>query len=119
MNFRSPVFLILMILGSPIIVVAQSTVSVLPNDPMALMALAHDKNGLVGSDIKPWHIRGTYRSFDSKGKSENEGIYEEWWVNATKYKLSFTSPKSTQTDYATGTVLLRDGSQEWPVGFEL
>jgi TonB family protein len=85
---------------------------------MALMALAHDKNGLVGSDIKPWHIHGTYRSFDAKGKPENEGTYEEWWVSATKYKRSFTNPKSTQTDYATGTTFLRDGSQEWPIGFE-
>jgi TonB family protein len=109
----------LMVLGSSIDLVGQYTDSVLPQDPMALMALAHDKNGLVGPDVKPWHIRGTYRSFDSKGKPENEGIYEEWWVNATKYKLSFSSPKSTQTDFATGTALLRDGSQEWPIGFEL
>ena len=76
MNFRSPAFLMLMVLvvGPSINIVAQSTPSVLPQDPMALMALVHDKNGLVGSDIKPWHIRGTYRSFDAKGKPENEGI---------------------------------------------
>jgi len=86
---------------------------------MGLMALAHDKNGLIGSDIKPWHIRGTYRSFDAKGKPEYEGTYEEWWVNATNYKLSFTNPKSTQIDFATGAVLLRDGSQEWQSGPEL
>jgi TonB family protein len=120
MNFRKvPAFLMLLVLGSSIPVIAQATSSVLPQDPMALMALAHDKDGLVGSDIKPWHIRGTYRSFDTKGKPDYEGTYEEWWVNATKYKLSFTNPKSTQTDYATGTVLLRDGSQEWQSGIEL
>jgi TonB family protein len=120
MNFRNvPVFLKLLILGSTINVIAQAPSSVLPQDPMALMALAHDKNGLAGSDIKPWHIRGTYRSFDTKGKPEYEGAYEEWWFSASKYKLSFTNPKSTQTDYATGTVLLREGSQEWQSGFEL
>jgi TonB family protein len=84
-----------------------------------LMSIAHDKNGLVGSDIRPWHIRATYRSFDMKGKPDYEGTYEEWWVSATKYKLSFTNPKSTQTDYATGTALLRDGFQEWQGGLEL
>jgi TonB family protein len=116
---KVPAFLTLLIVGSSIHVIAQAISSALPQDPTALMTLAHDKNGLVGSDVKPWHIRGTYRSFDAKGKSEFEGTYEEWWLNASKYKLSFTNPKSTQTDYATGTVLLRDGSQEWQSGFEL
>lgn len=120
MKFRKvPSFLMLLVLGSSIHAIAQATSSVLPQDPKTLMALAHDKNGLVGSDIKPWPIRGTYRSFDTKGKPEYEGTYEEWWVNATKYRLSFTNPKSTQTDYATGTVLLREGSQEWQSGLEL
>ncbi len=119
MNFRkAAAFLLLLVPGSSIHAIAQTATSVLPQDPMALMSLAHDKNGLVGSDIKPWHIHGTYRSFDAKGKPEYEGTYEEWWINATKYKLSFTNPKSTQTDYATGNVLLRDGSQDWQNGFE-
>ena len=74
---------------------------------------------MVGSDLKPWHTRGTYHSFDSKGKPEVEGRYEEWWINATKYKLSFTNPKSAQTDYGTGTALLRDGFRDWQSGFEL
>jgi TonB family protein len=120
MNFRNvPVFLMFLIQGSAIHGIAQDTSSVLPQDPTVLMALGHDKNGLAGSDIKPWHIRGAYHSYDTKGKPEYEGAYEEWWVSATKYKLSFTNPKSTQTDYATGTVLLREGPQEWQSGFEL
>jgi TonB family protein len=106
-------------LASSLHIVAQNALGSLPQDPIALMTLGHDKNGLVGSDIKPWHIRATYHSFDTKGKPEYEGTYEAWWVSATKYKLSFTNPKSTQTDYATGTVLLRDGSQKWQGGPEL
>jgi TonB family protein len=120
MNFRkAAAFLMLLVLGYSIQAIAQTAFGGLPQESMDLMTLAHDKNGLVGSDIKPWHIRGTYRSFDAKGKPEYEGTYEEWWVSSTKYKLSFTNPKSTQTDYATGTVLLRDGSQEWQSGLEL
>jgi hypothetical protein len=34
-------------------------------------------------------------------------------------QAQFHNPNSSQTDYATGTVLLRDGSQEWPGGREL
>ncbi|HWG20341.1 MAG TPA: energy transducer TonB [Terracidiphilus sp.] len=90
----------------------------MPQDPTALMTIAHEKNGLTGMDIKPWHMRGTYRVYDKKGKPEYEGTYEEWWVSPAKYKLSFTNPKSMQTDYATGTALFRDGSQEWLTGPE-
>ena len=116
---RISAFLALLAIGSSINVIAQTPSSGLPQDPMALMSLARDRNGLSGSEIKPWHIRGTYRSFDMKGNPEYEGTYEEWWVSATRYKLSLNNPKSTQTDYATGTVLLRDGSPEWQSGLEL
>jgi TonB family protein len=120
MNYRIAfAFLAPLTLVPSLYIVAQNAPGALPHDPMALMTLAHDKNGLVGSDIKPWHIHATYHVFDTKGKPEYEGAYEEWWINATRYRLSFTNPKSTQTDYATGTVLLRDGSQEWQSGPEL
>ena len=120
MNFqRDRASLVLLAIGSSINVNAQTPSSGLPLDPTALMSLAHDRNGLIGSDIKLWHIRGTYHSFDMKGSPEYEGTYEEWWASATRYKLSFNSPKSTQTDYATGTALLHDGSPEWQSGVEL
>lgn len=98
---------------------AQAPASVLPHDPVPLMALAHEKNGLVGADVKPWHIRGTYHSYDSNGKSNYDGTYEEWWVSSTRYKLSFATSKSSQTDFATGSSLLRDGFQGWLNGPEL
>lgn len=82
------------------------------------MKLGREKNGLVGSDVRPWHIRGTYRSFGKDGKVEYEGIYEEWWFSPTKYKLSFSGPHFTQTDFANGTTLMRAGEQEWPSGPE-
>jgi TonB family protein len=106
-------------LGSSMHAFASGMSNTVPNDPMALLTLGHDKNGLVGSDVKPWHIHGTYRSFDAKGQPDNDGVYEEWWVSASRYKLTFSNPKSTQTDVATGTDLLRDGSQDWESGPEL
>ena len=116
---RIRVFTTLLAVGSSLHLIGQTNPSALPPDPIALMTLAHDKNGLVGLDVKPWHMRGTYRSFDTDGKLKDEGTYEEWWVSATKYKLSFTTPKYTQTDYANGSTLLRDGPQEWLAGPEL
>lgn len=112
-------FATLLAFGYSVHVIAQTNPSALPQDPLALMNIAHDKNGLVGADVKPWHMRGTYRSFETNGRLKYEGTYEEWWVSATKYKLSFTNPKYTQTDYANGSILLRDGSQEWLTGLEV
>lgn len=53
MNFqRVRAFLALLAIGSSIDVIAQTPSSGLPLDPMALMSLAHDRNGLIGSDIR-------------------------------------------------------------------
>jgi TonB family protein len=91
----------------------------LPIDPAALIELAHQRNGLIGDDVKPWHVHGFYRTYDEKGKLENDGAYEEWWLSPTKFKRSFASPRFTQTDYSNGSALLREGAQDWPDGFEL
>ncbi len=97
---------------------SQNAAGALPADPTALMTLAHERNGLTGSGVKPWHMHGTYHSYKD-GKPEYEGTYEEWWISPTQYKVSFSNPKETQTDFATGTALLRDGAQEWLNGPEL
>lgn len=105
-------------IASAAVACAQNPPSALPQDPLALMKLAHQKNGLTGPDITPWHVHGTYRSYKN-GKPEYAGTYEEWWISPTQYKVSFVSPKHVQTDYATGTALLREGEQDWLGGPEL
>jgi hypothetical protein len=91
----------------------------LPKDPAALFALAREKNGLESSDVRPWHIRGSYTFYDIKSNVGDKGVYEEWWVSAARYKRSFTGQKFTQTEYATGGRLLRTGSQDWPSSNEM
>ena len=86
----------------------------MPGDPTALISLAREKNGLNSSDVQPWHIRGTYTFFDNDGKPMNTGVYEEWWFSEQKYKRSYADAKFKQVDYATGTGLYREGSQDWP-----
>jgi TonB family protein len=90
----------------------------LPSDPVALMSLAREKNGLNAPDLKPWHIRGSYTTYDVEGKESGTGVYEEWWVSPTKYKVSYTSAHFTQVDYANGDTLYRSGSQKWPGAYE-
>ena len=98
---------------------SQTSPAPLPSDPSALLDLARQKNGLAGPDVHPWHIHGTYKVYSEKGNPMSEGIYEEWWLGPAKYKRSFTSSIFTQTDYADGTKLFRDGFQGWWSGFEL
>jgi TonB family protein len=84
-----------------------------PQDPGALFALGLAKNGLHGADVKPWHIRGRYTIYDDNGQPGETGVYEEWWASPTRYKRSFTSEKLAQTEYANGSGLFREGSQDW------
>lgn len=88
-------------------------------DPAALMTLAHEKNGLTGPDVKPWHIRARYSAFELNGQFDYQGTFEEWWIDATHYKIRYTNPRFGQTEYATGTALYRDGSADWVGGREL
>lgn len=107
------------VLGCCVSLSSQTPVAALPADPAAMMQVAHEKNGLVGTDILPWHLRGTYHTYDRKGNVEDEGLYEEWWINPTKYKRSFSSRRFAQTDFANGNGLFREGAQDWPAGYEL
>jgi hypothetical protein len=114
------IFFLFLGLVSPIPLLAQAAPTTpLPNDPVALMSLAHEKNGLNSPDVQPWHIRGSYTFFDKDGKSEDTGVYEEWWVSPKKYKRSYTSTKFKQVEYATGSGLYREGSQDWPGANEM
>ena len=97
---------------------SQKTPAPLPSDPSALLDLTRQKNGLSGPDIPPWHIHGTYKTYNEKGSVMQEGTYEEWWIGPAKYKRSFASSIFTQTDYADGAKLFRDGFQGWWSGFE-
>jgi hypothetical protein len=83
------------------------------------MAVAHARNGLVGADVKPWHIRARYSAFELNGHFDYQGSYEEWWIDATHYKIRFTNPRFAQTEYATGTALYREGFADWVGGREL
>ena len=91
----------------------------LPSDPVVLMSLARERNGLNSPDVHPWHIRGTYTTFDTNGKVDDTGVYEEWWVSPAKYKRSYTGTKFKQVDYATGNGLCREGTQDWPSSKEM
>ena len=87
----------------------------MPKDPKALMLLAAKTNGLTGDDIKPWHLKASWKMLDKKGGITDQGTYEEFWVSPTKFKRTFTGAAFTQTDYGTEKGILRSGTRKLPV----
>ena len=73
----------------------------MPSDPKALMLLAAKTNGLTGDDMKPWHLKATYKLLDEKGSVADQGTYEEFWVSPAKYKIIFASSGGILTIYGT------------------
>ncbi len=62
----------------------------MPKDPKALLLLAAKTNGLTGQDIKPWHLKASYKFLDPAGKPAQSGTIEEFWAGSKKWKLIVT-----------------------------
>ncbi len=93
---------------------SQQAPTPVPSDPAQFMEMASKLNGLAGADLKPWHLKASYETFDDKGRSTGTGTYEEWWVSDKQDKRSYVSSKFSQTDYSTPAGLFRVGEQKWP-----
>jgi TonB family protein len=89
----------------------EAPAAAMPSDPRELMLLAARTNGLTGDDVKPWHLKATWKSLDEKGSITDQGTYEEFWVSPIKYRRTFTGTAFTQTDYGTTKGLLRTGTE--------
>ena len=87
---------------------------VVPRDPKELLLAAAQVNGLDAPGLKPWHILVSYDKFDGDGDNVDSGTYEEFWVGASQYRLTYTSHDFTQTDFATENGLFRTGNDKWP-----
>lgn len=91
---------------------AAQTASALPSDPKELLQLAAKTNGLAGDDLKPWHLKASFKLFDWDGKPTDEGIYEEFWAGPRKSKRIITSANVKQTEYTTEKGIFRTGSRD-------
>jgi TonB family protein len=85
----------------------------MPKDPNALMQLAARVNGLGSPDMKPWHLKANYQTFDADGKPKEQGVFEEWWASPEKYKISYTSPSFNQVQYRNGEKFWKTGDSGW------
>ncbi len=88
--------------------------AVMPADPNALMLLAARVNGLASADMKPWHLKANYQTFDDDGKPKDQGVFEEWWAGPDKYKISYSSASFNQVQYQDGSATFMSGDAKWP-----
>lgn len=90
----------------------EAPAAALPSNPKELMLLAAKTNGLTGEDVKPWHLKGSWKMLDDKGGITDQGTYEEFWVSPTKYKRIFANATASRTDYGTekGILFTNEGA---------
>jgi hypothetical protein len=86
----------------------------MPNDAKALMELAPQVNGLNTPGMKPWHVKLSYRAFDNKGKTKDQGTFEEWWAAPDQDKRAYESSTFKATEFVTKTGTYRSGSSSIP-----
>jgi TonB family protein len=92
----------------------EAPAAAMPSDPKELMMLAAKSNGLTGDDVKPWHLKATYKSLDEQGGTKDQGTYEEFWVSPKHFKRILTGGASTHTEYGTEKSILVSGPQNPP-----
>lgn len=92
----------------------KNSAEAMTSDPNELMLLAAKANGLISDNVRPWHLKATYKLLDEKGNTTDQGVYEEFWVSPTKFKRTFTGTTFTVTDYGTEKGVLRSGKQSGP-----
>ena len=102
-----PVFLLSLVAPGKSQAPASSGAPSLPGDPHEFMLLAAKSNGLTGSDMQPWHLRATFQLLDDAGNVTDSGVYEEFWANPKKFKITFTGKSFTRIDYGTEKGILR------------
>jgi hypothetical protein len=91
-----------------------STDPLIPRDAKELLMAAAQANGLDAPGLKPWHILVSYDQYDEDGDNVDSGTYEEFWVRASQYRITYTSQDFKQTDFATENGLFRSGNDKWP-----
>lgn len=72
----------------------------LSNDPGQFLQLAQQQNGLHDLDT-PWHVRATWQMLDAKGRPEQQGTWEEWWIGPRQWEEAYDSPTFKETFWGT------------------
>ena len=93
---------------------AQAPGTEIARDAKALMLRAAESNSLVSEDIRPWHMRATYKLLDDKGGPAGQGTIEEFWMGPKQFKRILKDATFERIEFGTPNGVLRSGQSARP-----
>jgi TonB family protein len=88
----------------------------MPKNPNELLLLVQKQNRLTNADISPWHLKISVKQLDASGGVMATSQMEEFWAGPSKYKLIYTNPTGSMSEYATEKGLFRSAGTPTPPG---
>jgi hypothetical protein len=73
----------------------------MPKNPNELLLLVQKQNRLTNADISPWHLKISVKQLDASGGVMATSQMEEFWAGPSKYKVIYTNPTGSMSEYAT------------------
>ncbi len=69
----------------------------LPANPLALLQIASEINGLHADRDTPWHARIRWQILAAPTRILSEGTYEEWWDSPRRYRIIWAGSDMRET----------------------
>lgn len=88
----------------------------MPKDPIQQLLLIQKQNRLTNSEIQPWHLKISVKQLDPSGSVTTEWQMEEFWAGASRYKIVYTTPAGSATEYGTEKGLFQSAGTLIPPG---
>src|SRR5215475_11012316 len=87
--------------------------SAAPTDPRSLLTSATKYYDFSSVDLKPFHLKATYRLHDLISNSTTEGTWEYWWASPKVNRSTWTRAGAEHTDWQTsdGTVFRKESGE--------
>ncbi len=86
----------------------------MPKNPNQLLMLAQKENRLTNPDIQPWHLKISVKQFDPSGSVTAESQIEGFWAGASRYKVVYTTPSGSTTQYGSERGMVQPAGMPMP-----
>jgi TonB family protein len=88
----------------------------MPKKTNDLLLLVQKQNRLTNPDTQPWHLKISVKELDPSGDVTAASQMEEFWAGPSRYKVIYTTPTGSMTEYATEKGLFRSAGTPIPPG---
>lgn len=71
------------------------------SDPQQILTAAAPHYNFSSSQLKPWHLKLSYQTYDENGKPAQQGTFEYWWASPTVYRSTWTRGAESYSEWHT------------------